>query len=408
MTPEQTRQLREITARIDEANSACQHAWAAFDVERNRVRVSVDWSKNVPDEQRPGLRKLNELHSEYESTADRLEELQGTRNALWSDMAERSPRSSAGRAASGEVGPGEWLHAELHALTGGAGLGDAVTPTEYVSYFFDRLAAASVGLASGFTVIDTDRQKVAVPHVTDDPAADWTDEGDELPLSDPAGATIEAVPRKLGVVTSITNEVFNDSEPAALALAEQTIIRSLALSLDHGFYEGSGTSPEVRGLKNVSGIQEVSMGTNGAALASFDPFADALSLLEAENAPGPYAVAMHPRSFRAARKLKDDTGRPLLTESPDQATPYQLWGAPVFLSAQLAVNETQGSATTASSAYVYSPPQVVAVRRQDTEVTVDPLFDLRRELIGVRATTRWDLVVPNPKAVVRVRGLLPS
>jgi HK97 family phage major capsid protein len=71
-------------------------------------------------------------------------------------------------------------------------------------------------------------------------------------------------------------------------------------------FEGSGTPPEIRGLKNVSGIGTVSMGTNGAALANLDVFADAISsVLEAGGNPS--AIVMHPRTWRAVIKLKEQT-----------------------------------------------------------------------------------------------------
>jgi hypothetical protein len=38
------------------------------------------------------------------------------------------------------------------------------------------------------------------------------------------------------------------------------MVRSLALKLDLGFFEGSGEAPEIKGLKNVSGIQVVDDG----------------------------------------------------------------------------------------------------------------------------------------------------
>ena len=180
----------------------------------------------------------------------------------------------------------------------------------------------------------------------------------------------------------------------------------LALRLDIAVFEGSGVVPQLRGLKNVAGIQSVSMGANGGAFTSLDPVADAIALLESANAV-PSAIAMHPRTWATVRKLKDTTNAPLVAESPAVAAPRTLFGVPVYASAQLATNESQGTATTASSIYVYAAGEVVLVRRADAEIELDRsrLFD--RDMSEMRGKLRADLIVPNPSAVVRIAGVTP-
>ena len=45
------------------------------------------------------------------------------------------------------------------------------------------------------------------------------------------------------------------------------------------FLFGSGTAPQPRGLRNIANVNEVSQGTNGAVLTSYDPILDLLALL---------------------------------------------------------------------------------------------------------------------------------
>src|SRR4029078_1523625 len=91
------------------------------------------------------------------------------------------------------------------------------------------------------------------------------------------------------------------STPRVRDVFFSTVLRALSLSLDLGFFEGSGTAPAIRGLKNVSGIQTVSMGTNGAAVQNPDTLADAIGLLENANANAT-AIVMHPRSWGRTRE----------------------------------------------------------------------------------------------------------
>ena len=74
----------------------------------------------------------------------------------------------------------------------------------------------------------------------------------------------------------------------------------LALKLDASMLEGNpaANADSIRGLKYVAGIQTIDMGTNGAALADYDPFIRAVGLLRDANVPGPYAVARQPATSR--------------------------------------------------------------------------------------------------------------
>jgi HK97 family phage major capsid protein len=80
---------------------------------------------------------------------------------------------------------------------------------------------------------------------------------------------------------------------------------------------------------------------------------------------------------------------------------------PVYLSSQLGTTEVQGSASNASSAYVYQADQVVAVMRQDVRVERDSSRLFNSDQSELRAIMRADVVVPNPKAVVRILGVIP-
>ena len=107
------------------------------------------------------------------------------------------------------------------------------------------------------------------------------------------------------------------------------------------------------------------------------------------------------------RKLKDTTGAPLVAESPAVGSPRTLFGVPVHVSGQLSTTETQGTATTASSIYVYNASEVVYVRRSEIELELDRSRLFNSDQSELRAKLRGDLIVPNPTAVVRILGVTP-
>jgi HK97 family phage major capsid protein len=107
-----------------------------------------------------------------------------------------------------------WMGAELRALVEGSGSGSYVVPDRYKNSIVDRLRAKSIGLQSGFTVLETDGDTLHVPKVTGDIAAAWTSEGNAITPADPTFAEDIAVPRKLAGLTIVSNELIADSNPS--------------------------------------------------------------------------------------------------------------------------------------------------------------------------------------------------
>lgn len=300
---------------------------------------------------------------------------------------------------------GEELRTVRKGETRALSTSSTLAPGELSSLLFDKLRSASAGLASGIRVIPTERDTVTFPRLTADVGPGWTAEAAAIAAGDPTLDSIVATPRKLAHRVEFSNEVVEDSDPSALDVVRDNLIAALGLKLDLGIYEGSGTAPEIRGLKNVTGINTVSMGTNGAALTNLDPFADALKALEEANASGG-AIVLHPRTWAAVRKLKDTQGRPLVS-SGTRDVPRAVFGVPVFVTSQLSIAEAQGVSTNASSAYVYQPDQVVLVRRKDVEVELDRSRLFNSDQSELRGKLRADLIVPNATAVTRILGITP-
>lgn len=279
---------------------------------------------------------------------------------------------------------------------------DAITPPEMATYLWDRLRPASIGLASGITIIPTSREKVVWPRLTADVDPGWYAETEAIVEGDPAFGTLEATPKKLAHRVELSNEVIDDSEPSVIDVLNAHLTTMLALKLDRGIFESNPATDTdaIRGLKYVAGIQEISMGTNGAAVADYDEIIRAVGLLRSAGVAGPYAAAANPRTLTELELLKEDGASNNQITRPDGVPP-------IYVSSQLSVTEAKGTANNASSIYVYAPREVVLVRRMDAVVELDRsrLFD--RDMSEVRAKLRADLIVPNPVAVVRVTGVVP-
>jgi len=187
---------------------------------------------------------------------------------------------------------------ENRALTTAA----SVSPGELSTMLFDRLRAASVVLGTGIPVLTTEADSVVYPTLTADAAPAWTAEAGTITPGDPTFATVTATPRKLAHLVQLSNEVVDDSDPSVVQVLNDHLLKVLALKLDAGLLEGSGTPPEVRGLKNIAGIQTFAAGANGLT-PTLDTIADAIALLEAVNVPAErMRIVAHPRNIAALRK----------------------------------------------------------------------------------------------------------
>lgn len=292
-----------------------------------------------------------------------------------------------------------------------AGAGAALVPEEYRGAVWAHLTAEAQALQSGMTVIETTRDTLHIPRSTADATAAWTNEAAAITASDPTYSEVVATPRKLAALVTLSNEIIADGDPLVLREVQTSLLRTMALKMDSGIFEGSGTAPEIRGLKNVTGIQTVSMGVNGSAMVSLDPFADALGALAEKNATGS-AIVMHPRTWKALTKIKEVSGstKPLLQEEaggPTVGVRRSIYGVPVYLSSQLSIAEVQGTSSNASSAYVYEARQGIVVRRSEIRVELDRSRLFNTDQSEIRAIARVDFVVPNPDAVVRIAGIIP-
>jgi HK97 family phage major capsid protein len=292
-------------------------------------------------------------------------------------------------------GEGTFLGLELRELVGGSGAGGYITPPEHSGSFFDRLAEESVALRSGLRVITTDRDTLKVPLVQSDPSADWTSEGSEITDSDPDLDEVTATPRKLAARVIVSNELIADSNPSVVSLLEMQLIRALSLELDRAIFKGSGTPPEITGFDNVSGKL-----TDGSfSLTNLDDFADAIALLEANNARAT-AIVLHPTTWGTLTKVKEASGsaKPVMQDSAGstaQGVQRSIYGVPVYASSQL----HSGSPLAPDKVYVYDAPQIVLVRRQEIRVEIDRSRLFHKDQSEIRAILRADLVVPNPKAL---------
>jgi len=302
---------------------------------------------------------------------------------------------------------GAWV---TRALTGGSGSGAGFAPNEYSTIVFEYLRAKSVLMAAGAEVIQTTHRAMTFPRITAGATAAWVSEGGTITAADPTADTVTATPRKAAALTQISNELIFDSTPGILDSVGRDLVSQVALLMDLGFFEGTGTAPQPTGLKNVSGISTgTASGANGSTV-TLDYVASGIAALQQANGSAT-AIVMNPKLWGTIAALKDTAGRYLsqaTSTSISAQTQNQLFGVPVYLTSQLSQTETKGSSSITGSIYVLDAPQIKIVMRSDyANLEVDRSRLFNSDQTEIKVTMRADVVVPNAAgSVCRLSGLL--
>lgn len=283
--------------------------------------------------------------------------------------------------------------------------GGSFAPAEASQEFFTYLAAQSVVLSAGPRIMNTKAAQLEVPRILSSAGVAWTSEGAEISPTSPDADVMVAVPRKIAAIVPFSNELLADSSPSVLAAVSQDLARAMALKLDLGLLNGSGTAPEIRGMAQASGIGTIAVNTD---IEDLDPYIQAIGQVAAANGRAS-AIFVSAREYSALLRMRQnatDSNVPLLTSlsgAVSDGVTLGILGVPIFPTSQLPTD--LGDGDNESFALVADMSQVVVVQRSDLVIATDESVYFTADSTAVRVTMRYDLLLPNPEAVVKLSGI---
>ena len=137
-------------------------------------------------------------------------------------------------------------------LTTGAGQ-SILRPPDVQSLVIVPLTEAAVSTRTT-TVVHTDSTSTRFPVLLADPENSWTQEASEINISESQLEEIVCTPGKLASVVPISNELHDDSDPAALDVVGQGLVRDLQIKLDAAFFANvTANGPD--GLLSLTDVQ---------------------------------------------------------------------------------------------------------------------------------------------------------
>jgi HK97 family phage major capsid protein len=192
-------------------------------------------------------------------------------------------------------------------------------------------------------------------------------------------------------------ELFEDADPSSEDVIARSFAGQMAVELDRAALLGSGTPPEPRGVLNQSGITSTSHGANGAAIANYDFWLDAIGAVRAAGFE-PNAHIQAPRSSTSLSKLKEATTNAYL------APPSGL--LPMLVTKTIPITVTVGTSTDTSYVFTADWSQLmVGIRIDFTLRFLGERFLADTLSYSFVAYLRADVQVAQPTAFVVDTGV---
>jgi HK97 family phage major capsid protein len=197
--------------------------------------------------------------------------------------------------------------------------------------------------------------------------------------------------QKIPVFIPVTDEQLED-EPRLRGVIDNRLPFMVRQRLDSQILVGNGTTPNLRGLLNVVGIQTQAKGADPVPDAVYK----AMVLVQTTGQAMPDLVVMNPLDWQDVRLLRTADGI-YIWGNPSDAGPERIWGLRVALAQAL----TQNTGIVVDTSFLE-----LSVRRGiETQVSNSHGTFFVEGKIAIRCDMRVAFVVYRPAAVCSVTGI---
>ncbi len=281
--------------------------------------------------------------------------------------------------------------------------GGALTAEQVQRILIKPLEAASVFLAAGPTIFDTNGSQVRIPKLGGPTSPTWVGENEQIPEADVSFDEIILLPSTMKSVKTLTrfsNELARQSVVNLTTALQFRLVTDVAAAIDTALIAGAGdgiTTPI--GLLNYAGTQSIAV----AGALTLDNLLDAWGAALAANVNmASLRWFLTPGTFTSLRKSKTTTGEYLLQADPTADGVFRLWGAPVTVTPRIPVTGTTSKTT---QAVLADMSQIAVARDLAPSVTVLSETFADFDQLALRVVARYDSKPMNPSAIVKLTGI---
>lgn len=242
------------------------------------------------------------------------------------------------------IATGPRNEAEKRALEGASGSGSYSIPLLIQNDFVDLLRSELTLINAGARLLSLAPGTNRFIKLTADPTAFWhAENASDISLSDPSAIGVDIKAKSVVALVKISRELLQDSVNVA-QMIERSAVASLKQALETSIFWGAGgTSNDITGLYNTSGISKGWLGTHGSDLTSYAPLNWADYMLRSNNSK-PSAIIASPEAYFAMQSLNDTSGQPM-------ARPSGLADLATFVTTSIPANMTRGTSIDATGMF---------------------------------------------------------
>lgn len=308
----------------------------------------------------------------------------------------------------------------VKALDTGSTPGSYLVPTIQANEIIAYLTIGGVARASGVRIWDfAGIQKQNVPAALGSPTWQWVGENTAVTLSDPNIGQLSFDLKERSALVAVPNNLLRVSVPAFDALLAELIGLGAAEHEDAAFFASSTVSGGPEALMSNSDISSLLVGgsANGGDLAYTDILAT-LAKSFSVKAKGQFVWLMSGRSwFQRILGLVDANSRPIAIPTLTQglqgpnfqgaavASVGNLMGHPVFLSPEIAEDETNGSGSAQSHIILTNPTYAHIAQDTGIEVAISRERYFEKNQTAIRATQHEDFAYGPAAGIVVLKGV---
>lgn len=247
------------------------------------------------------------------------------------------------------------------------------------------LEASSVILNAGTTIFDSS-EPLRIPTIEEGVSPEWVGENELIPDDEVTTGEISLMPsdrKSIKIITRVSNELIRQATMGVSGVLESRLVADVRNKLDTALLQGDGADDSILGLLNQTGVT-----TGVFDAADPDSIIDAIGALNALEV-NPTRLIVSGADFTEMRKLKDNSGRYLLTPDISAGAVGSIHGIPVSITNKLEAGKA-----------IMADMSAIAVVRD-----IDPRVDILKERYadydqtGIRVVTRYDLGLIRPNAV---------
>lgn len=221
----------------------------------------------------------------------------------------------------------------------------------------------------------------------------------------PTTAKVTLSPKRATAYVEVSKQALLQSGMALEAMIRDDLVMGAAVNIENQMFNGTGTAPQMTGIRYTSGIGTATAGANGGTVAWSHVVGLESACANANAEPDRLAgYAINTKTRGAAKQVQKGTNLPFLWDGGAQP----LNGYRAAVTNNLPSNLTKGTSTTVCSAAVFASDWSMATLGLfgAPDVTVDPYSKADTGQVKITLNQFADFGIRQPGAFAKIEDLL--